>query len=79
MAKKNEVTQEQAQVQEQTAKQPEEKPAVNYADIIRDSLMKTNRDSIVDLLDYMKEIGFWKPLAVVETIWRRKVGLLNIP
>ena len=56
MAKKTETTQE--QVQEQAAKQTEEKPAVNYADIIRDSLMKTKREGIVDLLDYMKEIGF---------------------
>ena len=58
MGKKSEVIQEQAQVQEQTAKKPEEKPAVNYADIIRDALMKTKREGIVDLLDYMKEIGF---------------------
>lgn len=58
MGEKSEVTQEQAQVQEQTAKKPEEKPAVNYADIIRDALMKTKREGIVDLLDYMKEIGF---------------------
>lgn len=62
MGKKSEVTQEQAQVQEQTqeqtAKKPEEKPAVNYADIIRDALMKTKREGIVDLLDYMNEIGF---------------------
>ena len=56
MAKKTETTQE--QVQEQAAKQTEEKPAVNYADIIRDSLMKTKREGIVDLLDYMNEIGF---------------------
>ena len=56
MGKKNEVTQE--QVQEQTAKKPEEKPAVNYADIIRDALMKTKREGIVDLLDYMNGIGF---------------------
>ena len=27
-------------------------------DILRDSLMKTNREGMVDLLDYMKEIGF---------------------
>lgn len=47
MGKKSEVTQEQAQVQEQTAKKPEEKPAVNYADIIRDALMKTKREGIV--------------------------------
>ena len=56
MAKKTETTQE--QVQEQAAKQTEEKPAVNYADIIRDSLMKTKREGIVDLLGYMNEIGF---------------------
>ena len=56
MAKKTETTQE--QVQEQAGKQTEEKPAVNYADIIRDSLMKTKREGIVDLLGYMNEIGF---------------------
>lgn len=56
MAKKTETTQE--QVQEQAAKQTEEKLAVNYADIIRDSLMKTKREGIVDLLGYMNEIGF---------------------
>lgn len=27
-------------------------------DILRDSLMKTKREGIIDLLDYMKEIGF---------------------
>ncbi|MCM1439902.1 MAG: HD domain-containing protein [Roseburia sp.] len=47
----------QAQVQEQETKQME-KPAVNHADIIRDALMRTKREGIVDLLDYMKEIGF---------------------
>lgn len=51
MGRKTETTQEQAQVQEkvqeQVAKQTEEKPAVNYVDIIRDSLMKTKREGIV--------------------------------
>ena len=72
MGRKTETTQEQSQVQEQAAKQTEEKPAVNYADIIRDSLMKTKREGIVDLLDYMNEIGF------LEATLRRKAVLLNI-
>lgn len=46
------------QVQEQATQQTEGKPAVNCADIIRDALMKTNREGIIDLLDYMNEIGF---------------------
>ena len=29
-----------------------------HADIIREALMKTNRERIVDLLDLMQEIGF---------------------
>lgn len=55
MAKKVEKAE---QVQEQATQQTEGKPAVNYADIIRDALMKTKREGIVDLLDYMNEIGF---------------------
>lgn len=55
MGKKVEKTE---QVQEQATQQTEGKPAVNYADIIRDSLMKTKREGIVDLLGYMNEIGF---------------------
>ena len=46
------------QVQEQVTQQTEGKPAVNHVDIIRDALMKTKREGIVDLLDYMNEIGF---------------------
>ena len=55
MGKKVEKTE---QVQEQATQQTEGKPAVNCADIIRDALMKTNREGIIDLLDYMNEIGF---------------------
>ena len=55
MGKKVEETE---QVQEQATQQTEGKPAVNCADIIRDALMKTNREGIIDLLDYMNEIGF---------------------
>lgn len=55
MAKKVEKAE---QVQEQATQQTEGKPAINCADIIRDALMKTNREGIVDLLDYMNEIGF---------------------
>lgn len=32
----------------------------NNVDILRDSLMKTKREGILDLLDYMNEIGFLK-------------------
>lgn len=31
---------------------------ITNADIIRDSLMKTNREGIVDLISYMQDIGF---------------------
>ena len=31
---------------------------MSHVDILRDSLMKTNREGIVDLLDYMNDIGF---------------------
>ena len=55
MGKKVEKTE---QVQEQATQQTEGKPAVNCADIIRDALMKTNREGIIDLLDYTNEIGF---------------------
>lgn len=55
MGKKVEKTE---QVQEQATQQTEGKPAVNCADIIRDALMKTNREGIIDFLDYMNEIGF---------------------
>lgn len=58
MAKKNETQATQEQAQDQVARQPEEKPAVNYADIIRDTLMKTKREGMADLLDFMNEIGF---------------------
>lgn len=32
----------------------------NYADIIRESLMKTGRAGVIDLIGYMQEIGFLK-------------------
>lgn len=52
MGKKKEET----QVQEQnTAKAA---PELNPADIIRDALMKTKREGMVDLLTFMQDIGF---------------------
>ena len=61
MAKKDEKTvqtQEQAQAAETTAPAPAAKKGDNPVDIFRDALMKTKREGIVDLLDYMNEIGF---------------------
>jgi len=34
--------------------------AYNYPDIIRESLLRTGRDGMVDLIDYMDQIGFFK-------------------
>lgn len=35
----------------------------NYPDIIREELIKTGRDGVVDLIEYMREIGFFEAPA----------------
>lgn len=35
----------------------------NYPDIIRESLLKTGRDGVLDLIGYMREIGFFEAPA----------------
>lgn len=70
MAKKKEDAAEQtAQAVEQTTEQQEgatEKAKAieyNYPDIILEALLKTNRDGVLDLIGYMREIGFFEAPA----------------
>ena len=61
MAKKDEKTvqtQEQAQAAETTAPAPAAKKGDNPVDIFRDALMKTKREGMTDLLDFIQDIGF---------------------
>lgn len=62
MAKKKEevaeATQETVAADVETVVKKAKKSSCNDADIIRDALMKTQREGIVDLLSYMEEIGF---------------------
>lgn len=50
----------------------------NYPDIIREELIKTGRDGVLDLIEYMRECGFLKPLHLVETIYMKKVDWRHI-
>lgn len=54
MAKKKEV-QEEVQAVDET-----EEVNYNYGDIVRESLMKTGREGILDLITFMREIGYFK-------------------
>ena len=65
MAKKKEVEEKVDVTVEETEGANELATAVdyNYPDIIRTALLKTDRDGVLDLITYMREIGFFEAPA----------------
>ena len=80
MAKKDEKTvqtQEQAQAAETTAPAPAAKKGDNPVDIFRDALMKTKREGMTDLLDFIQDIGFLDAPCSGGNHLAKKGGLLE--
>lgn len=78
MEKKEEKTvQPQEQTTETTVPAPADVKEINPVDIFRSSLMKTNREGMLDLLDFMKDIGFLDAPCSGGNHLAKKGGLLE--